>query len=142
MWATGISSCTSAGLAGIRHNLLNVITDRPLASNDFNDDNLPDIVWHNQTTGETQMWFMSVSSRIGRATVVDEWGHPIPILLPGAESGAAFRFAKSTISSGTPGDRRDADWCLNGSMKKGDTSHLRERSVMRVGTAVAHSSVQ
>jgi hypothetical protein len=81
-WATGVSSCTSAGLAGIRSDLIQIISERPIASNDFNDDNLPDIVWHNDSTGETQIWFMSGSSRVGRATVVDESGRAIMIGLP------------------------------------------------------------
>ncbi len=82
-WATGISSCTSAGLAGIRFDLLNIIAERaPLASNDFDDDNLPDILWHNAQTGETQIWFMSGSSRVGRAMVLDENDQAILILRP------------------------------------------------------------
>jgi len=82
LWATGISSCTSAGLGGIRSDILDVIRERPIASNDFNDDNLPDIVWHNAATAETQIWFMKSSSRIGRATVVDEGGRVIRVGLP------------------------------------------------------------
>ena len=66
MWATGITRCTSAGLAGARFDLLNIIAERPLASNDFNDDDLPDILWHNAQTGETQIWFMRGASRVGR----------------------------------------------------------------------------
>ena len=38
-------------------------------SNDFNNDGRGDILWHNASTGESQIWFMSGSSRIGRATV-------------------------------------------------------------------------
>jgi hypothetical protein len=38
-------------------------------SNDFNNDGRGDILWHNASTGETQIWFMSGSSRVGRATV-------------------------------------------------------------------------
>ena len=82
MWATGITRCTSAGLAGARFDLLNIIAERPLASNDFDDDNLPDILWHNAQTGETQIWLMRGSSRVGRGTVVDENGNAILILLP------------------------------------------------------------
>nr|OLE28518.1 MAG: hypothetical protein AUI36_31065 [Cyanobacteria bacterium 13_1_40CM_2_61_4] len=79
-WATGISSCTSAGLAGIRFDLVNIISHHaPAVSNDFDDDHRPDIVWHNDSTGETQIWFMNGSSRVGRATVLDESGNAILI---------------------------------------------------------------
>ena len=82
-WATGISTCSYAGLAGIRSELISVVAERTArASNDFNDNNLPDIVWHNAHTGETQIWFVDGAVRVGRATVVDEHGQPIPILLP------------------------------------------------------------
>src|SRR5437763_9814952 len=37
---------------------------------------------HNDSTGETQIWFMSGSSRVGRATVVDENGNAILIKQP------------------------------------------------------------
>lgn len=82
MWATGVSSCSSAALYGSRSAILGIIANRTIASNDFNDDNLPDIVWHNSSTGETQVWFMDGSSRVGRATVVDESGNPILVGLP------------------------------------------------------------
>ncbi len=49
------------------------------ATNDFNDDGRADVLWYNSSTGETQIWFMGVSSRIGRATVTDETGKSIPI---------------------------------------------------------------
>ncbi|PYS22401.1 MAG: hypothetical protein DMG11_26740 [Acidobacteria bacterium] len=82
-WATGISSCTSAGLAPIRFDLVNVISRRaPAVSNDFDDDHRPDIVWHNDSTGETQIWFMNGSSREGRANVVDESGYMSLIRAP------------------------------------------------------------
>jgi len=42
-----------------------------IGSNDFNDDGHGDILWHNASTGESQIWFMSGSSRIGRATILD-----------------------------------------------------------------------
>ena len=43
----------------------------PLASNDFNGDGHGDILWHNATTGEAQIWKMSGASRVGRATLND-----------------------------------------------------------------------
>jgi hypothetical protein len=51
-------------------------------SNDFNNDGRGDILWHNASTGESQIWFMSGSSRIGRATVLGENGSPISVGLP------------------------------------------------------------
>ena len=41
---------------------------------DFNRDGNADIVWHNSSTGETQIWFMDGNMLAGRATVVDENG--------------------------------------------------------------------
>jgi hypothetical protein len=48
-----------------------VFPDDGRNARDFNYDRLPDIVWHNAATGETQIWAMSNSSRIGRSTVQD-----------------------------------------------------------------------
>ena len=42
-----------------------------IVSNDFNNDGRGDILWHNAATGESQIWFMNGSSRIGRATILD-----------------------------------------------------------------------
>jgi hypothetical protein len=44
---------------------------RPVGSNDFNADERGDILWYNASTGESQIWFMKDSSRIGRATISD-----------------------------------------------------------------------
>ena len=54
---------------------------RPIGSNDFNDDERADILWHNASTGESQIWFMNESSRIGRATI-SNGGRPAQIGLP------------------------------------------------------------
>ena len=48
-----------------------------VGSNDFNQDGKTDILWHNASTGETQIWFMNGYTVIGRATVLDEKGSPI-----------------------------------------------------------------
>lgn len=45
--------------------------DAPVGGNDFNGDRNADIVWHNERTGETQLWLLSSHSRIGRAGVTD-----------------------------------------------------------------------
>jgi hypothetical protein len=82
-WATGVSSCTSAGLAAIRYAIVQTISQRaPAVSGDFDNDHRPDIVWHNDATGETQIWFMSGSSVVGRATVLDESRQAILIGAP------------------------------------------------------------
>lgn len=46
----------------------------PPGGNDFNGDRNGDIVWHNDATHETQIWFMRGNARIGRATVADAAG--------------------------------------------------------------------
>jgi FG-GAP-like repeat len=46
----------------------------PVGSNDFNSDGSGDVVWHNDATHETQIWFMRGNERIGRSTVVDASG--------------------------------------------------------------------
>jgi len=43
----------------------------PPGSNDFNGDGRGDILWHNASTGESQIWLMNGSSRMGRATITD-----------------------------------------------------------------------
>lgn len=42
---------------------------RPVGMDDFNQDGKTDILWHNDSTGVTQVWYMSGTSRIGRADV-------------------------------------------------------------------------
>ena len=78
----GVSSCVSEALYDQRATILDIVSRRRVASNDFNDDNLPDIVWHNSSTGETQIWLMDYSSRVGRVTVVDEPSSPMFVGLP------------------------------------------------------------
>jgi hypothetical protein len=43
----------------------------PPAGNDFDGDRNGDIVWHNEATGEIQIWFMRGNARIGRANITD-----------------------------------------------------------------------
>jgi FG-GAP-like repeat len=47
-----------------------------VAAADFNLNGIGDILWHNATTGETQIWFMNGHQRAGRATVLGEDGNP------------------------------------------------------------------
>jgi hypothetical protein len=42
---------------------------RIAGTNDFDRDGKADILWHNRSTGETQMWFMNGRSIVRRATV-------------------------------------------------------------------------
>ena len=53
---------------------------RPVGSNDFDGDGMPDELWHNDTTHETQIWFLSGTSRIRRGTVKDG-SNGLPILI-------------------------------------------------------------
>lgn len=55
---------------------MNCLVDNraPLGSNDFNEDGNGDLVWHNDVTHETQVWFMRSNERIGRSTVIDAAG--------------------------------------------------------------------
>src|SRR5260370_562666 len=41
---------------------------------DFNGDGKADILWHNSSTSETQIWFMDGHKVTGRATVLGEGG--------------------------------------------------------------------
>jgi hypothetical protein len=62
------------------------------SSADFNSDGRADILWHNGTTGEAQVWFMAGAQRIGRATITSG-GQPAQIGLP-------FRIAASRDFNG------------------------------------------
>jgi hypothetical protein len=56
-------------------------------SNDFNGDGHADILWHNATTGESQVWLMNGSSRVGRATIV-EGARPFLVKAPWRVAGS------------------------------------------------------
>src|SRR5207245_942920 len=49
---------------------------------DFYGDRTDDIVWHNSSTGETQLWLMDIYRVTGRATVLGEDGKPAFVGLP------------------------------------------------------------
>src|SRR5215813_8084932 len=57
-WMMGITECDSVALSGIRESIIEVARERKArpTTNDFDDDNRPDILWHNDATGETQIW--------------------------------------------------------------------------------------
>ncbi|MFD8783533.1 FG-GAP repeat domain-containing protein [Kitasatospora sp. NPDC059599] len=56
---------------------------------DFNRDGRPDILWHNTSTDETQIWFMDDRSIIGRADVLEENGSPTRVGVPWQIAGVA-----------------------------------------------------
>jgi hypothetical protein len=43
----------------------------PVKGNDFNGDGSADILWHNASTGELQIWFLNGASRVGRQPLLD-----------------------------------------------------------------------
>jgi hypothetical protein len=53
-----------------------------VGTNDFDRNDAADIVWHNATTGETQIWRMNGHRITHRVTVVDEKGRPILVGAP------------------------------------------------------------
>ena len=68
-WVSSIDSCESAAIGDIRDQIVAAVSRKaPARSTDFDNDHRADILWHNDTTGETQIWFMSGTARIGRAT--------------------------------------------------------------------------
>jgi len=50
---------------------------RIVGSRDFNNDGSTDLLWHNRTSNETQLWFMNREARANWATVLDEGAQPI-----------------------------------------------------------------
>ena len=59
-----------------------------VASNDMDRDGRPDIVWHNASTGETQVWLMHGTRVARRATVRGENGAPAFVGLPWRVAGS------------------------------------------------------
>jgi hypothetical protein len=62
---------------------------RMVGIGDLNGDGTADIVWHNDSTNETQIWFMNGNVVARRATVVDETGQPAYVGLPFSIAGVA-----------------------------------------------------
>ena len=65
-------------------NLLVGLPWRIVSSGDFNSDGKTDILWHNSTSNETQIWLMNDRSVIGRRTVLAENGKPIFVVWLGS----------------------------------------------------------
>jgi hypothetical protein len=59
-----------------------------VGSGDFNGDGKDDVVWHNATTGETQIWLMNDRNVTGRRTVLGEDGRATFIRSPWGIVGA------------------------------------------------------
>ncbi|PJN23039.1 hypothetical protein [Kitasatospora sp. CB02891] len=58
---------------------------------DFDQEGVPDIVWHNTDTGETQIWYMGGSNRIfSRQSVVDRNGSPVYVGAPWQIAGVGY----------------------------------------------------
>src|SRR5258707_481101 len=60
-----------------------------VGASDFNEDGNADILWHNSTSHETQIWFMNNFRIAGRATVVAEDGSPIFVGPPWSIAGSS-----------------------------------------------------
>jgi hypothetical protein len=61
---------------------------RIVASGDFNGDSEADILWHNSSSNETQIWLLNDRNVIGRRTVLGEDGKPQFVGLPWSIVGA------------------------------------------------------
>ncbi|GAA3014468.1 MULTISPECIES: hypothetical protein [unclassified Kitasatospora] len=57
---------------------------------DFDSDGSPDILWHNTSTDETQIWHMAGNSIIGRADVLEENGSPTHVGAPWQIAGIGY----------------------------------------------------
>lgn len=55
---------------------------RIVSSGDFNSDGKTDILWHNSSSNETQIWLLNDRNVIGRRTVLAEDGKPMFVGLP------------------------------------------------------------
>jgi hypothetical protein len=69
-----------------------------VGAGDFNQDGNADILWHNSSTGEIQIWFMNTSKVAGRATVLGENSSPSFIGPPWSiASAGTFRPALNAV---------------------------------------------
>ena len=64
-----------------------VIEKPPVAAGDFNGDGKADILFHNDVTGEIQIWFMDGNQLRSRATVLGEDGRAVVIEKPPVAAG-------------------------------------------------------
>ena len=87
-----------------------------VGSRDFNADGKTDLLWHNSSTGETQIWYMNGSRLAGRATVLGEDGKPALVGLPWSIVGTSDKNGDSQPDiiwhNGTTGEMQS--WHLRG----------------------------
>src|ERR1043165_9857859 len=55
------------------------VHDARAAASDFDGNGTADVLWHNGTTGETQIWYLYGTTRTTFATVVDTAGHAVTV---------------------------------------------------------------
>jgi uncharacterized protein YkwD len=121
-----------------------------VGTSDMNADSKADIVWYNDNTGETQIWFMNQQRIASRATVVTETGNPAYIGPPwrivgtadfgqGTSAPQTCANADTAITQANLAAAEDAIACLtNLERKKAGLAPLNINATLR-GTARAHS---
>jgi hypothetical protein len=88
---------------------------------DFDNDSNDDILWHNSSTGETQIWFMDPipnGFRIrSRGTVVTELGSPILIGSPWSIVGEGLSAASLTVPAPASGLGSNSNYIISSECK-------------------------
>ena len=76
-----------------------------VGAGDFTENGVPDIIWHNRETNETQIWFMGEGAPFhqvtSRGTVLDETGKPLFVGPPWSIVGTGYSVT---------GDGREICW--------------------------------
>lgn len=72
---------------------------RIAGSQDFNRDGKADLLWHNGTSGETQIWHMNGFRVIGRAVVLGETGRAANVASPWRIAGGLPEVAASAVAT-------------------------------------------
>jgi hypothetical protein len=89
---------------------------RIAGTNDFNNDGAPDILWHNASTGETQIWHMNGHRLVARATVLGQDGSAASVKLPWAIVGTnkVARYGAADILWHNSSTRETQVWNMDG----------------------------